>query len=242
VSSSQPTPEIARDTVKVCGIRTPEDAVVAVQAGATLIGMIFAPTRRQVDHRTARLISDAVHATGTGARTVGVFVNPSAENVNEAIRAAHLDLVQLNGDEDALFVSKLDRPAIRAFRIPPGQSAADLKNRIVAHRSIDHPPMAFMVDGYDPHAHGGTGVRADWDLVSRASRESGHPLGIAGGLTPENVGEAITTVRPLFVDVSSGVERDGIKDPNLIRAFVEAGLTGFRELREPEGAVSPARR
>ncbi len=216
-------------SVKICGTRTVEHALVAVDAGAELIGMIFAPARRQVAIEMARRISDAVHATSSEVRVVGVFVDAPADEINASARDAGLDLVQLHGDEPRELIADLEFPAIKVFRPPPGERAGDLTNRIRPYLAAAVPPVAILIDGYDPKAHGGTGARADWDIVRAVSDELGNVVGLAGGLTPGNVGGAIQTVTPLLVDTSSGVEIDGVKDASLIRAFIAGADRAFAE-------------
>ena len=220
---------IAPGSVKVCGIRAVEHALAAADAGADLIGMIFAPARRQVTVEVARLIANALHAAHPGVRLVGVFVDATPAEINLAAEAAGLDLVQLNGDETPEVVARIDRGVIKAFRPRPGEAAAALAGRIGSFLAAPKPPIAVLIDGYDPHAHGGTGVRADWHLVAQLSDRLGQSVGLAGGLTPANVGAAIGQVRPLFVDTSSGVERDGIKDVQRISDYVTAARVGFHD-------------
>ena len=223
------TAQIDPHTVKICGTRTVEHALVAVDAGAELIGMIFAPARRQVTIETARRIADAVHAASPDVRLVGVFVDAPADAINRAAKGAGLDLVQLNGDEPPEMLADLEVGAIKAVRPLPGESARDLAARIRSYLNAEVPPVAVLIDGYDPRAHGGTGVRADWDVVRIISGEPGIAVGLAGGLTPDNVGGAIQMVGPLLVDTSSGVEVDGTKDAELIRAFVKRADAGFAD-------------
>lgn len=220
-------PGVAPASVKICGIRTVDHALVAVAAGAELIGMIFAPARRQVSIQTARAITDAVHAARPEVRLVGVFVDAPTREVNQTAMAAGLDLVQLNGDETPADVADIDVGVIKAIRPVPGEDAERLAERIGRFQAAPVAPVAVLIDGYDPHAHGGTGVRADWDLVADVADRIGQPVGLAGGLTPVNLGRAIATARPLFVDTSSGVERAGVKDAALIRTFVETADGSF---------------
>ena len=218
---------IATGSVKVCGVRTIEHALIAADAGAELIGMIFAPARRQVSIETARQIADAVHTAAPGVRIVGVFVDATADEINAAASAGGLDFVQLNGDEPADVLAKLHVGAIKALRPVPGEDAAALANRIQEYLTASVPPVMVLIDGYDAKADGGTGVRADWGLVAELPARLRAPVGLAGGLTPANVAEAIATVGPLMVDTSSGVEIDGIKDETLIRAFVARADAGY---------------
>lgn len=216
-------------SVKIDGLRTVEQALVAAEAGAEIVGLIFAPGRRQVTADLAQRISDAVHSASPGVRVIGVFVDASAEAITETAQSANLDLVQLHGDEPPEMLDELEFPAIKAFRALPGERAEDLVLRIRPYLRAKVPPNAILIDGYDPKAHGGTGVRADWDVVAAISTELGLSLGVAGGLNPDNVGSAISVVRPRFVDISSGVEVDGIKDDALIRRFIERADAAFRD-------------
>lgn len=239
VSGHHPPAPIVPGSVKIDGFRTVGHALMAAEAGAELIGMILAPARRQVTIETTRRITAAVHAAVPGVRLVGVFVDASVDDMNAAVRAAGLDLVQLHGDEPPGTLSKLDVGAIKAFRAMPGEDAATLASRIDAYLSAPVAPVAVLIDGYDSGAHGGTGVRADWTLVTELSGSLGFRVGLAGGLTPGNVHEAIMTVGPLMVDVSSGVEVDGIKDEALIRRFVEQADIAFSEPRVTPSPSGP---
>lgn len=219
---------IAAASVKICGVQTVEHALAAADAGAQLIGMIFAPAHRRVSFETARAISDTVHATRPGVRLVGVFVDASPADVNAAAEAAGLDLVQLHGGETPAEIGSIDRGVIKVFRPVPAEDVDHLTERIEAYLTAAVPPIAVLIDGFDPHADGGTGARADWALVGTVSERLTRHVGLAGGLAPDNVEAAIGQVRPGFVDVSSGVERDGVKDEALIRSFVEQADRAFR--------------
>ncbi len=218
---------IRPSSVKICGIRTVEHALVATDAGAELIGMIFAPARRQVTIELARQISNAVHAASPAVLVVGVFVDSPAAEINRAALAGGLDLVQLHGDEPQELLSELEFPTIKAFRPLPGERVSDLADRVRPYLEVAVAPISILIDGYDLKAHGGTGVRADWEVVGAVSAELQLALALAGGLTPENVSEAISIVGPQMVDTSSGVEVDGIKDDELIRRFIERADTAF---------------
>ena len=233
---SEPTPTgrcpspIAPGSVKIDGFRTVEPALAAARAGAEMVGMILAPARRQVTVEATRQIAEAVHAAVPSVKVVGVFVDALVDEVNAAVRVAGLDVVQLHGDEPPESIARLDVGAIKVFRAMPGEGAAELARRIDGYLAAPVPPVTVLVDGYHPSAHGGTGVRADWALLADVSKSLGIRLGVAGGLTPDNVGEAIGAVGPLMVDVSSGVEVDGVKDDALIRSFVARADVAFRRL------------
>jgi phosphoribosylanthranilate isomerase len=226
VSSDLPV-AIRCGAVKVCGLRRPEDAVTAVAAGADMASMVFAPSRRQITPAEGRAISEAVRARSSTALTVGVFVDASVSEITGTVAAADLDVVQLSGDEPTSMPAALGVPVIRALQALPGESADTVAARARAWLEAPVPPVALLVDGYHPTARGGTGIQADWGLVGELQAILGQPVGLAGGLTPENVGVAVGEVGPLFVDVSGGVERDGVKDPARITAFVHAALGAF---------------
>jgi phosphoribosylanthranilate isomerase len=225
-------------SVKICGIREPGLAMAAADAGADLIGFIFAPGRRQVSAgHAADCINQARGRAGERyILAVGVFVDEDAGRINEIAKVAGLDLVQLNGDEPPGMLAQLDLPAIKAFRPRPGQAAVEVDHLIRAYRANVPEPVALLLDGYDPVYHGGHGKRADWSVGSQLAKK--HTLMLAGGLTPDNVGQAISQVRPIAVDVSSGVETDGAKDPEKIRAFIAAAKRAFalETPRSPESS------
>ncbi|MFM9105144.1 MAG: phosphoribosylanthranilate isomerase [Chloroflexota bacterium] len=212
--------------VKICGLRETRHAVVAAEAGADLIGFVFAPARRRITPEDARDAIAAARAVAGRIVAVGVFVNAGADEIAEVAAVAGIDLAQLHGEEDPGLPAMLPVPATKAFAPPPGLSLREALAEIDRHLQAVTPPLAALVDGYHPGASGGTGARADWELA--AGLAACRPLVLAGGLGPDNVADAIAAVRPLGVDVSSGVESDGIKDEALIRAFVRSAREAFR--------------
>jgi phosphoribosylanthranilate isomerase len=216
--------------VKIDGLRQTKHAVAAATAGADLIGFIFAPARRQV---TAEVAAEAIAAAreAAGSRpvaTVGVFVDASATEINAVVREAGLNLVQLHGDEPPALLPEIVCPVIKAVRPRSGTSAAQVAELFESYAAMANAPVLFVVDGHAPGVAGGAGVRADWALALRLA--AAWPVMLAGGLDPGNVSEAIRSVRPAGVDVSSGVETAGVKDPTKIAAFVVAArraLTGI---------------
>lgn len=206
--------------VKICGLREPEHAVAAAEAGADLLGFIFAPARRQVTPEQARACIEAARAVAPGVLAVGVFVDEAPEWIADVATAVGLDAAQLHGEEPPGFAAALPLPAIKAFKPRPGDAEEAVAVGIAAHLGPRGGAIAALVDGYHPGSSGGMGVAADWDLSARLARRA--PLLLAGGLAPENVATAIRQVRPLGVDVSSGVEFDGRKDAARIAAFVTA--------------------
>jgi phosphoribosylanthranilate isomerase len=205
--------------VKICGLRTIEHALAAVEAGADLLGFIFAPARRQVSPAEVAAIGAAVRAAPGGGRVglVGVFVDEPAEQMLDIAGACGLDALQLSGNEAATITGELcaegaDRAIIKAIRL----AGADTEQGWLAAGA----PVRLLVDAHVPGTYGGAGVVADWDHAAELARR--RAIILAGGLTPNNVASAIGQVQPWGVDVSSGVETDGIKDSAKIRAFVAA--------------------
>ena len=213
--------------VKICGLRDPEHATVAASAGADLIGFIFAPARRQVAATMARSCVAAAReaAPGRTVLAVGVFVDALPTEIARIAELAGLDAVQLNGSEPPEFIQCLPIPAFKAIRPRPEAPLAEVIAEIRRYRSARVPPVGVLVDGYSDQAAGGTGVRADWALAAEISARS--PVLLAGGLDPENVGTAIRLIGPKGVDVSSGVEVNGVKDSALIAQFIRAARAAF---------------
>ncbi len=215
--------------VKIDGLREPRHAAAAATAGADLIGFIFAPARRQVTPETAAACIAAARSSVSGRAfaTVGVFVDASAAEIRSIVAQSGVDLVQLHGDEAPDLMADIPVPAFKAFRPRPGVAAAALLSEIGLFDEAPNPPAGILIDGYDPSASGGTGTRADWDLAAEVAAK--RPILVGGGLDPENVREAIRVVRPRGVDVSSGVEVNGVKDAARIASFIHAARAAFRE-------------
>lgn len=197
--------------VKVCGLREVGHALAACEAGANLIGFVFAPSPRQVTPEEARAI---VQALPKGrVKAVGVFVKEAPSRVNEIAAYCPLDYVQLNGEESPEECGQIAVPVIRAFHVRERLAEAEL----AAYRDV---VRFFLLDTFHPRLYGGTGQRFDWRLAQQVAPY--YPILLAGGLDPENVAEAVRTVRPWGVDVSSGVETNGVKDMRKVAAFVQA--------------------
>ncbi len=193
---------------KICGITRIEDALAAVQAGADALGFVFAPSPRRL---TPAAAAGIVRELPPFVTTVGLVVD---EDPRPVLEHCPLDVLQFNGSEAPEWVAACGRRAIKAFRI---RAAADL-DRLAEYDCA----CGFLLDAFVPGIAGGTGQRFPWDLALEAKR-FGKPVIVAGGLTPENVGECIRTTQPYGVDVSSGVETaPGIKDPKRLRAFLAA--------------------
>jgi len=216
-------------SVKICSLREPDHGRLVVEAGADLFGLIFAPARRQVSvERAAEIVQEARRASSSRSiLAVGVFVDSAVGEIEEVVARTGIDLVQLHGDCTPELITSLGVPAVRALRIPTGSTATEIERELDRYAAAPRPPVAFFIDGYREGTHGGQGVRADWALAADlATRWS---IMLAGGLAPENVGEAIGAVEPLSVDVSSGVETDGVKDEGKIRLFVDMAKAAFQE-------------
>ena len=203
--------------VKICGLRTVEHALVAVDAGADLLGFIFAPARRQVGPAEVAQISRAVRSATPPERRltlVGVFVDEAPQRIRAVAQQCDLDAIQLSGDEPIAFAEQLgDLAIIKAIRFRETAAEQSWLNGEAAN-------IRLLVDAHVPGAYGGAGVVADWDRARLLAHH--RPIILAGGLTPANVGAAIEHVQPWGVDVSSGVESEGAKDSAKIQAFVAA--------------------
>jgi len=206
---------LPRTRIKICGITREEDAVAAAQAGVDAIGLVFHPgSPRHVTLEQAQRIRAALPPFVT---TVGLFVNASESLVREALSKVPLDLLQFHGDESAEFCSGFGHPWIRAVRVRDSRVVA-------AAESTYDRAFGLLADAYSEDRYGGTGKTFNWDWLPETRKL---PLILAGGLTPDNVGEAVRRVRPWAVDVSGGVESaPGIKSSQRINEFVrEVTLT-----------------
>ena len=199
--------------IKICGITNANDAAQAVASGADALGFVlYRKSPRFVEPATVRaLVADLPPFI----LSVGVFVNESAEVVRNVMDACGLSLAQLHGDETAAYCQHLGRPALKALRLKDRGSFLALAE-FQGRANI----RGFVIDAFSDQAYGGTGHTADWTLAAEAAKAA--PILLAGGLTPANVSEAIQSVRPYGVDVSSGVEAaPGRKDPAKVKAFID---------------------
>jgi phosphoribosylanthranilate isomerase len=217
--------------VKICGVSSPTNARAAAAFGADFVGMVFAPSRRQVTIGQAKRIAEGLGKTEPAALRdadaaaiedalrrsrpllVGVFADQDADTINDIAGECGLDLVQLSGNEPWELNEHIERPLIKCMKVRPGETAGELMTHY-------HGGAVLLLDPYVEGAYGGTGMRVDWHVAAEVARQT--PTVLAGGLTPENVGEAVRSVHPWAVDVSSGVETDHVKDPAKIRAFIAA--------------------
>jgi phosphoribosylanthranilate isomerase len=200
-----------RVRVQICGVMSPEIAAVAAEAGADAIGLVFAPSRRRVSIEHASAI---VGALPPFVAAVGVFVDSPADEVEAIARGLPLDGVQLHGDEPPEMCAWLQHQGIRVIKAVPVADRVD-EALLSRYRKASAVMLDTKVDGLA----GGSGRSFDWEVARGTSGR--FLIVLSGGLTPDNVGRALDIVRPYGVDVSSGVETDGHKDPAKIRMFTE---------------------
>jgi phosphoribosylanthranilate isomerase len=197
--------------VKICGITNIEDASLAVELGVDALGLIFAESPRQIRPIAARNI---IRSLPPLIKTVGVFVNEEPARINEIKSFCGLDLIQLHGEESPEICRDLMPYSIKAFRI---QNETSIKN-IKRYKGV---VRAILLDTYQKGKAGGTGRTFDWSLAVKA-KEIGIPIILSGGLGPENIQEAITTIKPYALDINSGIEKQpGKKDPVLMKRLME---------------------
>jgi len=197
--------------IKICGIKTVEDALAAMEAGADLIGFNFYPkSPRHIDVGICRDIMSVMRKYGH-ITYVGVFVNSSVEEIRATIETCGLSLAQLHGDETPEMLNLLHGKAFKAFRGIPLDVSGFARSA----------SPALLIDAAVKGVYGGSGVTADWSAAAGLAKK--YPLLLAGGLTPENVADAVRQVKPWGVDVASGVESEpGKKDAAKMSAFVKA--------------------
>ena len=199
-----------RTRVKICGITREQDALAAVEFGADALGFVFyEPSPRYI---TVRHAAEIAQALPPFVSTVALFVNADSDTIAEVVDAVGVDLLQFHGQECPEYCARHRRPWIRAVRVRP-------ETDLLAARTEFANGRGLLLDAYRPGVPGGTGETFDWD---RIPPQMASGIVLAGGLNPDNVGDAVRSVRPFAVDVSGGVEsRKGIKDPAKIKAFIE---------------------
>ena len=194
--------------VKICGITSIDDALMAASLGADAVGFIFCPSPRRLAPESAARITASLPK---GILKVGVFANQDRLYVAQTARACGLDAVQLHGEETPEYARSLPVAFIKAFRA---------RDETVLAEIAGFAARTFLLDAYDPQRGGGTGSPVDLALAARASKLG--KMILAGGLRPENVAQAVRTCRPYAVDVSSGVESaPGVKDRDKVKRFIE---------------------
>ncbi len=222
--------------VKICGNTSLEDAIAATEAGADLLGFICWPrsprylqpdairtivrgVRRYAQATAANIPQPTIVQTPRVPRFVGVFVNAPVGDVRRLLDLCGLDYAQLHGDEPVDDLLDIGGRGYKALR--PSSASRALTDAALFGPLVRHRGPRLLIDSYDPAAYGGTGQRADWDLAAKLAKQTSHVL-LAGGLTPENVAEAVRTVRPWGVDVASGVESaPGRKDHARVADFIQ---------------------
>ena len=221
--------------VKVCGFQSADAAIAAVEAGADSVGLVFVPSarRRLTLERAGELLDELrAHLAGPAApEVVGLFADQPAEDVSRHVERLGLDAVQLCGSEGIAYGKAMAVPVYKVIAIDPDVPIAAQLPRLMAlqqrHALAGH---RIVVDTKVAGEYGGTGRRFDWELGWELARA--FEMSLAGGLTPDNVAEAVKRVKPWGVDTSSGVETDGEKDAEKVRAFVRA-------VREADDALAP---
>ena len=209
--------------IKIDGLRDAGSALVAAESGADFTGFAFVEgVRRQLQPAEGKAIiaeyRKLAHDRGvTMPKVVGLFRDQEVGWVNDLAVSAGLEMAQLCGEEDEAYFSKLRIPLIKVVRAKPGDSVAKINATVEPMLAKGH---LVALDRYDEKVPGGAGIPWDWSAMRTVAQRNG--VFIAGGLTPSNVGQLVSDIAPWGVDVSSGVETDGIKDPAKIRAFIAA--------------------
>ena len=207
--------------VKICGLSDVESALTAARAGADFLGLVFAPSKRQVLPEKALSLVGAISELEHRPELVGIFVDLPTQEVNQIAEYCRLDWVQLSGKETWRYCRKIERPIIKVIHISARMKIERILNKVdMGHRlHLKHDPICLL-DSQAKDAYGGTGKIFNWQLAKEVSAR--FPVIIAGGLNPTNVGQLIKECKPWGVDVSSGVESNGQKDTSKIKAFIEA--------------------
>jgi phosphoribosylanthranilate isomerase len=203
--------------VKICGITRLEDALLAAELGADFLGFNFySGSTRYINFKTCQQISAELDRQGSKLLKVGVFVNANLDEIEACLEACRLDLAQLSGDEPPSLVASLGERGFKAIRPHSLEEAREAARSMQARKS----PPTLLVDAHQSGGYGGSGKTGDWDIA--AALEQDIPILLAGGLTPDNVAQAIRWVQPWGVDVASGVEStSGIKDRAKMAAFIK---------------------
>ena len=217
--------------VKICGLTTLQDAETAVAAGADYLGFIFyPPSKRAITPEAAQTITRQLRQQADCPLLVGVFVNETAAAMQAILAQCQLDLAQLSGEEVPSLVGDEKSPlygrAYKAIR-PASLAEAEAESEWFRAPTRREQPLlpSILIDTYHTNLRGGTGQTGDWEISAQIAQQIPR-LMLAGGLTADNVAEAVAQVRPFAVDVASGVEASpGHKDPNLVRAFIANAKT-----------------
>ena len=205
--------------VKICGLSEEEHILAAGEAGADFIGLMFAPSKRQVTPERAATLVKVVRNLDKPPAIVGVFVNTPASEVNRIAEECDLDLVQLSGDEDWQYCLEIDKPVIKVIHVSENDSVDSVISTIEeAFNTLQGRDVMYLLDTKKDKAYGGTGESFSRHIAAGVA--SRIPVIIAGGLDPENISGVVDEVHPWGVDVSSGIETDGKKDTEKIKNFI----------------------
>lgn len=196
--------------IKICGIKTLQDATSAIEAGADMLGFNFySKSPRYIEKHICNEITSVLKKEYPQIKLVGVFVNSSVNEIRDILQTCSLDFAQLHSDETVEMLNELNGKAFKAFR-----------GKVDENLIVQTEPE-FLLDASVKNSYGGTGVKADWNVASELAKK--HKFLLAGGLTPENVGDAVSRIKPWGVDVASGVESSpGVKDEAKMFEFVKA--------------------
>lgn len=220
--------------IKICGITEVDHALAASQYGADFIGLVFAPSRRQISCEKASQIVTAIRQLRSRPQIVGVFVNEDIDRLNQITESLHLDWVQLSGAEPLSYCKLVSRPIIKTIHISTGDTKENIIKAIEAgYNSLPRNKLVYLLDTKATGCYGGTGKTFDWAIAEQISRQ--FAIMVAGGLTADNVASMISRVKPFGVDVSSGVETEGKKDVAKIARFIQVA----RETEAISRASSP---
>lgn len=193
--------------IKICGIQSLKIAETVAKNGADFMGFIFAPSKRYIAPEKAAQISQRIDYI----KKVGVFVNEAVDKVNEIAEQCSLDYVQLHGDESPAYCKKINYPIIKAFRYN-----GDFSSSMVNQYDVD----MVLIDSYQAGKVGGTGKTFSWQEAKQSFREIKQPILVAGGLTIDNIKDAVEVLSPMGIDVSGGVEINGEKSVEQIERFL----------------------
>ncbi|MBN1369667.1 MAG: phosphoribosylanthranilate isomerase [Dehalococcoidaceae bacterium] len=206
--------------IKICGIRDAATARYCAGLGIDYIGLVLTESPRRISLEAACEIGVSLDGIEGRPRLAGVFVNQDYRTVNDVLHYCNLDVVQLSGDENMDYISRIEAPCIKSVHVLPSSTETELLYRVESLCGTDRTGARVLLDNRPDHRYGGSGKSFNWALAGKICAR--FPVMVAGGLTGQNVGTMVDKLQPWGVDVSSGVEKDGVKDPRLIKDFVAA--------------------